>query len=344
MASASRRLLVLLAAALVLAGAHAAAASGRARPPACRSAMRSARVVACAAPAGDEEPAEAAPPPPADADAAAPDDGADGLLSSPAFLKKKIEVLEEELATLQAANAGLQAKVDEEARSPVALRLQADFENFRRRTSEQALEQVRRARRAAARPLKRTPGERARAAAAPPLTPPPVVAPPSSQKVFTTIDNVKKLLPVLDNFDRAAALKCVARARPAEARPQHQPEGARYALALRARDSPAPPLCPPRPSARVARLESEEAKKIQNSYMQLYKQMLAVFSKEFGCTEIESNGNEFDFNLHTAIVSVESADVPENHVVEVLQRGFMIGDKLVRPAGVRVSTGPGPKK
>lgn len=88
------------------------------------------------------------------------------------------------------------------------------------------------------------------------------------------------------------------------------------------------------------RLESPEAAKIQGSYNQLYKQLLDVLSKEYGCVEVEALGKEFDFNLHTAIVSVSSEDVPENHIVDVLQRGYMIGDKLVRPAGVRVSTGP----
>jgi molecular chaperone GrpE len=76
--------------------------------------------------------------------------------------------------------------------------------------------------------------------------------------------------------------------------------------------------------------------------MQLYKQLLEVLSKSFGAKEIEAVGKEFDFNLHAAIVRGESTEFDENHVIEVLQRGFTIGDKLVRPAGVRVSMGPGP--
>lgn len=45
----------------------------------------------------------------------------------------------------------------------------------------------------------------------------------------------------------------------------------------------------------------------------------------------------FDPNFHQAIQMVETEDVPDNHIVEELQRGYRIKDRLLRPAMVRVA-------
>jgi molecular chaperone GrpE len=54
----------------------------------------------------------------------------------------------------------------------------------------------------------------------------------------------------------------------------------------------------------------------------------------------ESKGQVFDPRIHEAISRVESADVPAGAVAIELQKGYRIGDKLLRPAMVSVSTGP----
>jgi molecular chaperone GrpE len=54
----------------------------------------------------------------------------------------------------------------------------------------------------------------------------------------------------------------------------------------------------------------------------------------------ESKGQPFDPRLHEAISRVESADVPSGSVAVELQKGYKIGEKLLRPAMVSVSTGP----
>lgn len=97
----------------------------------------------CMAPAEDGE-AEVE----SDAAATAEDEGeeeqvSDELLNSPAFLRKKVEVLEEELEAITRERNEALAKIEEEEKSPQVLRLQADFENLRRRTAEQMAEQVR---------------------------------------------------------------------------------------------------------------------------------------------------------------------------------------------------------
>jgi molecular chaperone GrpE len=61
---------------------------------------------------------------------------------------------------------------------------------------------------------------------------------------------------------------------------------------------------------------------------------------EFGLREITTNiGHPFDPNLHEAVSHVESAEHPEGHVVEQLQRGYKLADRLLRPARVVVSKG-----
>ena len=55
----------------------------------------------------------------------------------------------------------------------------------------------------------------------------------------------------------------------------------------------------------------------------------------------ESKGQVFDPRVHEAISRVESADVPSGAVAVEMQKGYKIGEKLLRPAMVSVSTGPG---
>jgi molecular chaperone GrpE len=58
---------------------------------------------------------------------------------------------------------------------------------------------------------------------------------------------------------------------------------------------------------------------------------------KLGVEPIEAKGQPFDPNLHQAIQTVSSKDIPENHVVDELQRGYRIKDRLLRPAMVTVS-------
>lgn len=58
---------------------------------------------------------------------------------------------------------------------------------------------------------------------------------------------------------------------------------------------------------------------------------------KLGVEPIDSAGKPFDPNLHQAVQMVESEDVPENHVVAELQRGYKLKDRLLRPAMVTVA-------
>ncbi|MGN0583847.1 MAG: nucleotide exchange factor GrpE [Ruminococcus sp.] len=66
-----------------------------------------------------------------------------------------------------------------------------------------------------------------------------------------------------------------------------------------------------------------------------YSQLQKAFEK-LGITEVDPLGEDFDPNLHNAIRQVEEGDFEENKVCEVYQKGYTLGDRLIRPAVVAV--------
>lgn len=59
--------------------------------------------------------------------------------------------------------------------------------------------------------------------------------------------------------------------------------------------------------------------------------------EKLGVTEIESLGKQFDPAFHNAVMHVEDAEKGENEIVEVFQKGFLMGDKVIRFAMVKVA-------
>lgn len=66
------------------------------------------------------------------------------------------------------------------------------------------------------------------------------------------------------------------------------------------------------------------------------QELLNIFER-FGIKRIDPAGQKFDHNLHQAVVQVERPDVPAGTVIQVVQAGYTIGDRLLRPAMVAVS-------
>ena len=64
-----------------------------------------------------------------------------------------------------------------------------------------------------------------------------------------------------------------------------------------------------------------------------FKESLA----KLGVTTIEAIGQPFDPGKHNAVMHVEDETISENTVVEILQQGFMLGDKILRFAMVKVA-------
>ena len=56
-----------------------------------------------------------------------------------------------------------------------------------------------------------------------------------------------------------------------------------------------------------------------------------------GVKRIEAAGQEFDPNFHEAISSEPSEEVESGHIIEVVQNGYMLGERVIRPAMVRVA-------
>jgi molecular chaperone GrpE len=61
---------------------------------------------------------------------------------------------------------------------------------------------------------------------------------------------------------------------------------------------------------------------------------------KLGVQPIEAQGALFDPHLHQAVQMVETDEVPDHHVLEELQRGYKLKDRLLRPAMVRVASNP----
>ena len=72
--------------------------------------------------------------------------------------------------------------------------------------------------------------------------------------------------------------------------------------------------------------------------MQMVQKQLIDFLGEQGVTELTINkGDSFDPNLHEAISQEENEEVADGGVIRVMRKGYMIGDRLLRPANVIVS-------
>ncbi|MBN1305890.1 MAG: nucleotide exchange factor GrpE [Anaerolineales bacterium] len=68
----------------------------------------------------------------------------------------------------------------------------------------------------------------------------------------------------------------------------------------------------------------------------IYRKLESVLESE-GVTRIEADGQEFDPNFHEAIAMEPSDEVKSGYIIAVLQQGYMIGERVIRPALVRVA-------
>ena len=89
--------------------------------------------------------------------------------------------------------------------------------------------------------------------------------------------------------------------------------------------------------------ESEEAQTLHRSYQGLYKQLVEVL-KQQGVAPMRVLGQQFDPNLHEAVLKEPSEKENEDIIIEELQRGYHLDGKVLRHALVKVSMGPGPTK
>ena len=88
-------------------------------------------------------------------------------------------------------------------------------------------------------------------------------------------------------------------------------------------------------------LKTESADAGYRKGVELIYQRLQESLKKIGLEPVDSPiGQEFDPNLHQAVVRVETEEAPDNTIVDELQRGYNFKGKLLRPAMVRVAVKP----
>lgn len=104
---------------------------------------------------------------------------------------------------------------------------------------------------------------------------------------YDGFDFVEKLLPVIDNFERAMNAKTTD-------------------------------------------------EKFLEGFRMIYDNLMSILNSK-GVAEVECLNKEFDPNIMNAVVTEVNMDVPEGTVLEVLQKGYMYNERLIRPAMVKVS-------
>jgi len=83
----------------------------------------------------------------------------------------------------------------------------------------------------------------------------------------------------------------------------------------------------------------EDCEKVKECYNLAYKNFNDVLSK-IGLEVIPAEGEEFDPNLHEAVMQTPTDEKPENTIITELQKGYKLGDKVLRASLVNVATAP----
>ena len=81
---------------------------------------------------------------------------------------------------------------------------------------------------------------------------------------------------------------------------------------------------------------SDEVSKFLSGFKMIYTNVIDIFNK-FEVKEIEAEGIEFDPRVHQAVLMEHDDSKPHNVVLEVLQKGYMYKDRVIRPAMVKVN-------
>ena len=81
---------------------------------------------------------------------------------------------------------------------------------------------------------------------------------------------------------------------------------------------------------------SEEVANFLKGYEMIYKQIMTLLENQ-GVKVIEAEGKEFDPNFHQAVMTVSDENFKPGMVVEELQKGYMLKDRVIRASLVKVS-------
>lgn len=87
--------------------------------------------------------------------------------------------------------------------------------------------------------------------------------------------------------------------------------------------------------------QTEQETTIHKSYQSVYKQLVDCL-KRIGVAPMRSEGKEFDPSFHEAVMRQPTDEHPEGTVIEELVRGYVLGDRVLRHALVKVAAAPEP--
>jgi len=166
-------------------------------------------------------------------------------------------------------------------------------------------------------------------------------APIESQQEKSSADDRLTVLEaeLADQKDRL--LRALAETENVRRRAQREREDAsKYAVAGFAKDllTAADNLRRALDSFPEAAVRDEPARSLLEGVAATERELLGVFERH-GIKRIDPKGERFDHNFHQAIFEVERPETPGGTIVEVLQPGYVLHDRLLRPAMVGVSKG-----
>lgn len=81
----------------------------------------------------------------------------------------------------------------------------------------------------------------------------------------------------------------------------------------------------------------DDCEKVKECFNLAYKNFNDALAK-IGLEVIPAEGEEFDPNLHEAVMQTPTDEKPENTIIAELQKGYKLGDKVLRPTLVNVAT------
>lgn len=81
----------------------------------------------------------------------------------------------------------------------------------------------------------------------------------------------------------------------------------------------------------------EDCEKVKESFNLVHKQVCEALTK-MGLEEIKAIGEEFDPNFHEAVMQTPTTEHKEHTVIAELQKGYKLGEKVLRPTLVNVAT------
>ena len=166
-------------------------------------------------------------------------------------------------------------------------------------------------------------------------------APIESEAVERSADDRLTALEAEFAEQKDRLLRALAETENVRRRAQREREDAsRYAVTGFAKDllSAADNLRRALESLPEAEIKDEHTRSLLAGVAATERELLSVFERH-GIRRIDPKGDPFDHNFHQAIFEAERNDQPNGTVVEVLQPGYVLHDRLLRPAMVGVAKG-----